>query len=155
MKNIVTKTTIYVLALLFIGSIAGCKKKDNDSGPELLIGVTWKPSAAADPNPSSNPSGAERYNWPDCALGASVKFNNNGQLTLDLGADPCTPDVFSALTVIQQTGFTYDREKKELKTALGTITIDVLHLSETHLKLGAAVPSATGYSTYIFLFEKK
>lgn len=155
MKSIITKAAVCVLAVILTGSFIGCKKNDNDPERELFIGVTWKPSAAADPNPSSNPSGAERYNWPDCALGASVKFNDNGQLTLDLGADPCSPEVFSALAVIQQTGFTYDREKKELKTALGTITIDVLHLSETHLKLGVAVPSATGFSTYIFLFEKK
>lgn len=156
MKSIVTRVVVCILAVLLTGSFIGCKKKDNDPGQELFIGVTWEPSADADPNPSANPPESERYNWPDCALGASVKFTEAGKLELSLGTNPCDPAVFEALSIIQTTGFSYNPETKELKTALGTITVDVLHLSDTHLKLGTAVPPFSAQSTYtIFLFEKK
>lgn len=139
MKNLAS--LIFCFSFLFIAC-----SKDEPTVKVSLTSKIWKPSSV-DKNPLSSPNGQNIFSArQDCEKDDTYKFDTDGKLIINRGTLKCD----NAEIATEVTNYTYNQSTKEL-TIKGVKYI--IADESVQLKYYASVPSTTGISYIIFLFE--
>lgn len=141
---------LFVIAILFIG----CEKSQVTFNPESLENTQWMPTMV-DENISSNPAGDNRYYpWQDCRMDDHLIFSDNSW-SFDSNNTRCTVGSGSEWQV-SSIPYSFDSSKMELtlQNENGSLQIKVYEYTTERLKLGYAIPSATGFTNVILLFKR-
>ncbi|KHJ37477.1 hypothetical protein PBAC_23210 [Pedobacter glucosidilyticus] len=140
------KIKLSVFLTLTLLTLLACNK-DEDSSSTTITSKIWK-RALIDKNPSTNPQGAMSYYAVlDCEKDDTFKFESNGNLVINRGANKCETSEDSNNT---QT-YTLNRANKELLINGARFTL--AEESSEQIKYYATLPMASGFSQVIFLLQ--
>lgn len=154
-----TLLAVLFSAVLFIG---GCKKKDDPSLRDIMLGSKWKLTAATiDPpltiagSPVSNIYTQEAI-IPSCRRDDITIFTSDGKYTIEEGATRCSP---TDPTINESGDWTISSDAKSVRlvpTGQAATNYTVISASSGELKLSApaSVTGSTVSYTISYTFSK-